>query len=311
MPNAHTVPRAYLVGFADKNQLVVINRNHPVAEQVRAQDTTSIKDVSTRPDYYALRRSTGLDEGPERALGLMEKRIFHLRKALRTGPLSDDDLRDWTVLAGAQHMRGRNRNLMAAPFREMMDRARSDAAAQGHDGDEAVRAFVQRRIGNGDVVHDAQNLALLVGPEIIQAALNWFNAMYKCILTSVALDFITSDEPVVLFDPVAANSGDEQALKSIPRSPNCEVTYPLARRYCLLMSYKPIVPEASADDWTVETVNARTAWFSKDEVYVPPSDARGQDALLSVLSDKAPIFRSLAARYAAPIGTPTDAHPAD
>ena len=42
----------------------------------------------------------------------MEKRIWHLRKALRPGPLSDEALGQWTGLAGAQFFRGRNRSVI-------------------------------------------------------------------------------------------------------------------------------------------------------------------------------------------------------
>jgi len=308
MPEAHhTLPKAYLVGFADKEGAVVVDRHRPPEEQLRAQIRTPIKRISTRPDQYALRRSTGLDYGPERAFGLMENRIPRLRKALRTGPLSNEDLRDWTRLAGAQHYRGRNRAVMAGPFREMMDAARAEAEAQGRDGDEAERVFVQTRIYDGDIAHDPENLALLAGPNVMQTALDWFNDMYKCVLTSAAGDFITSDEPVVLFDPVAVKNGDRQALKRIPQSQDCEVTYPLDRRFCLLMSYRRIVSEAYADDSVVETINARTAWFSRDEVYVAPCDARGQDAALRAFVNKPAMLASLAARYAMPPDAEADA----
>jgi len=161
MPDAHhTVPRAYLVGFADKDGLVVVDRRRPWEKQLRAQIRTPIKRISTRPDQYALRRSTGLDDGPERALG-------------------------------------------------------------GGDPDRA--RLVQQ-----------------------------------------------------------------------------DVTYPLNRRYCLVMAYKRIVSEAHADDSIVETINARTAGFSKSEVYVAPCDARGQDAVQRAFVSKSAIFESLAARSAMP-----------
>jgi Protein of unknown function (DUF4238) len=301
MPEAHhTVPRGYLVGFAPGGGVVVVNRHQPVEPQLRAQARRRIVDVSIRPDQYALRRSTGLDNGPERAFGLMENPLFRLRKALRSGDLSDEQLRDWVVLAGAQHFRGRNRTLMAGPFREMMDSARGEAAARGLDPDEAEFAFVQERIYRGDVVHDPENLALLAGPEVIQVALDWFNKMYKCVLTSSAGDFITSDEPVVLFDPVAMVNRDRQALKHVPQSPDCEVTYPLTRRHCLLMAYRRIVSKAEADDATVETINSRTARFCGDEMYFPPSDVRGQDAVLRAIASQTALLNPLAALYAMP-----------
>lgn len=301
MPEAHhTVPRGYLVGFEMGKGVIVVNRHQLATPQVRAQVRTPIRDISIRPDQYSLRRSNGLDNGPERAFGLMENRLFQLRKALRSGDLSDEHLRDWVVLAGAQHYRGQNRILMAKPFREMMDSVRADAAARGVDPDEAEFALVQERIYHGDVAHDPENLALLVGPKLIQIALDWFNKMYKCVLTSSANDFITSDEPVVLFDPIATAKRDRQALKHIPQSPDCEVTYPLTRRHCLLMAYRRIVSKAEADYAVVETINSRTAKFCKDEMYVAPSDVHGQDAVLRAITSPTAWLRSLASRYAIP-----------
>jgi uncharacterized protein DUF4238 len=124
--------------------------------------------------------------------------------------------------------------------------------------------------------------------------------MYKCVLTSRdGGEFITSDEPVALFDPVAVDNYSARPVESVPQSHNCEVTYPLDRRHCLVMAYRRIVSESNADEATVETVNARTAGFCK-EMSVPPCDARGQDAVLRALRSPRAMFRSLAARYAMP-----------
>ncbi len=294
----HTVPRGYLVGFADNEGIVVVDRRLPLEKQLRAQIRVPIRRVSTRSDQYALRRSTGLDDGPERAFKLMEDPLFRLRKALRSGPLSDEDLRDWVVLAGAQHFRGRNRTTMARPFGEMIDEARRDAAAEGRDPYEAERNFVLERIYDGDIVRDPENLALLAGLKVIQATLDLFNKMYKCVLTSDGAEFITSDEPVVMFDPVAMANRDRQAVKRAPHSPDCEVTYPLTRRYCLLMAYRPIVSEGRADDSVVETVNSRTARFCREEMYIAPCDVRGQHAILSAMLSATALLRPLAVRYA-------------
>jgi hypothetical protein len=296
----HTVPRGYLVGFADKEGVVVVDRRRPPEEQLRAQVRTRIVNVSTRPDQYSVRRATGLDNGPERAFGLMENPLFRLRKALRSGPLRDENLRDWVLLAGAQHFRGRNRTLMAEPFRQMLDQVRAEAIAHDLDPDEAEFAFVRGRIHDGDVAHDPENLALLAGLKVIQTALDWFNKMYKCVLTSTAGDFVTSDEPVVVLDPIAMANGDRQALKHIPQSPDCEVTYPLDRRHCLVMSYRRVVSEAYADDEVVETINSRTAWLCNEEIYIAPCDARGQDAVLRAIKNKAALFRPLTIRFAMP-----------
>ena len=163
-----------------------------------------------------------------------------------------------------------------------------------------MRAYVRANIYDGDADHDPENLALLAGIDVIKTILGWFNRMYKCVLTSRdGGEFITSDEPVALFDPVAAACRDADALQSVSQSPDCEVTYPLDRRHCLVMAYRRIVSEADADEATVETVNARTAAFSK-EIYVPPCDGSGQQAVIRALRSRVAIFRPLAARYGMP-----------
>jgi hypothetical protein len=297
---SHTVPRSYLAGFAEKTGLVVVDPRRSPEEALRAQRPTKVDDVSVRDDYYAVRRSTGLDQGPEQSLDRMEKRIWHLRKALRAGPLSLDDLSQWTRLAGAQFYRGRHRSAMAATYRDMMDGARKDANARGVDPDEAVREYVRANIYPGDADPDPDNLALLSGIDVIKLVLTWFNRMYKCVLTSRdGAVFIASDEPVALFDPVAVHNYSARPVESVSQSANCEVTYPLDRRHCLVMAYRRIVSDADADEDAVETVNARTAGFCK-EMYVPPCGVRGQDAVLRALRSPTAIFRSLAARYAMP-----------
>jgi hypothetical protein len=217
MPLAHTVTRAYLVGFQDKKKggLVVVDRHGPVEEQLRAQLTVPIKSVSTRLDAYVLRRSTGTYDGPETALMFIEQSIPQLRKNLRKGPLSDDDLETCVLLAATQHARGRNRMLMAGPFRVQMDKVRLNAVALGLNADEAVADFVRRSIFDGDIALDPENLALLAVLQQIKLTLNPLNAMYKCIITSERNDFITSDEPVVWFDPIAMKRRDRSGLRRI------------------------------------------------------------------------------------------------
>jgi hypothetical protein len=308
MPLAHTVPRAYLVGFQDKNKggLVVVDRRRPAEEQLRAQRTVPIKSVSTCLDAYVLRRSTGTYDGPERALNLIEQSIPKLRANLRKGPLSDEDLGNCARLAATQYARGRNRTLMVRPFRIQLDKVRKDAVAQGLDGDGAVADFVRKNIYDGDIVVDPENLALLAVLQQIILTLNPLNAMYKCIITSERNDFITSDEPVVWFDPTAIKRRDRRALRRIAWSQSCEVTYPLGRRHCILMAYNPILPDAKADDAVVEAINARTASFCANEAYVRPCDARGQDALLGAFRGTAAMLEPLSTRFAHPHGNPID-----
>jgi len=307
MAEAHTVPRVYLKGFASKSGLMVVDKSASFAAQVSAQDLTSVEKVSTQTNFYILQRSSGPDETYEQTFQRIEARIRDFMKRLKTGKLlSREDLTLLAVLAALQDGRSeRARMMLADPLRESFSSIEADVRARGGTGDDvdaAIDAFVKTDVYDGDAVPDPKNLSLLTLRTSIETSTQMYGAMHKCILTSDAQPFMTSDHPVVWVDPRVLGR-----LRANRASTTCEVTYPLTRRHCLLMAYMPLEAAVSADEESVSVINARTAAAAEREVYVPPTGDMWHERLIADLvahADIGVVGKSLALRYCDPKGMP-------
>jgi hypothetical protein len=307
MAEAHTVPRVYLKGFASKHGLVVVDKSASLAGQVSAQKLTSVEKVSTQTDFYVLQRSSGPDETYEQTFQRIEGRIRNFMKHLKTGKLlSREDLTLLAVLAALQDGRSeRARMMLADPLRASFASVETDVRARGgtdEDVEAAIDAFVKTDVYDGDALPDPKNLSLLTIRTSVETSTKMYGAMHKCILTSDAQPFVTSDHPVVWVDPRVL--GRHRANRA---STTCEVTYPLTRWHCLLMAYMPLEATVVADEEAVSVVNARTAAAAEREVYVPPTGDMWRDTLIADLAAHADIGvvgKSLALRYCDPEGMP-------
>ena len=307
MAKAHTVPRVYLKGFAAKGKLVVVDKSAPLAEQIRAQVVTSVETVSTQTDFYILQRSSGPDETYEQTFQRVETRIRDFMKRIKTDKLlSREDLTLVAVLAAVQDGRSeRARMMLADPLRNSFFSIEAEVRGRGgsdDDVDAAIDAFIKTDVYDGDALPDPKNLSLLTLRTSIETSTKMYGAMHKCILTSDAQPFVTSDHPVVWVDPRVL--GRHRANRA---STTCEVTYPLTRRHCLLMAYMPLEAAAIADEETISVVNARTAAAAEREGYVPPTGDIWHERLIADLAaqaDIAVVGKPLALRYCDPEGMP-------
>lgn len=273
---AHRVSRTYLKGFAAQDGqsrgVVVYRKSKDVRSQVQAQDVTDVKRVSTATDFYVLQTSAGPSNSIEDILSRIEARWPAMVKALKRGPLDSEDLGMLAAFAATWEARGeRTRTMMAKPLGKIFAMGEQLYRAHGVPDDEIparMRAFIERDIFSGDAVPDPMNLALTVIPGAAKDAFEMYRRMNKLILQSTSADFFTSDHPIVWFDP-------ENCTRNDP-CPNrlaltAEVTFPLTRRFCLVMSYLPLIPTALADEECVEVINARTAINALRETYAPPA----------------------------------------
>jgi hypothetical protein len=105
-------------------------------------------------------------------------------------------------------------------------------------------------------------------PEGIAVRYKFFQIMSKCIVKSVAHDFFTSDDPLTWIDTFRQREIGFDYL-----SVSAEVTYPLTRRYCLVMSYFPLVARRDASGEIVSIINSRTSGNALREVYAQPKAA--------------------------------------
>jgi hypothetical protein len=284
--DAHTVPRVYLKNFASKRGLVVVDISRPVDDQIRDQAETDVNLVSTRPDHYAFLRSFGIDNVFEETFQKVESEMRPLMKRIKSNsPLGANELELLPWLAAVQEARSeRSLTSMQSHFEQEFAAIALAVRAAGGD-DDAVRAsqdeWVKKNVYDGDAMQHPANLTRLTIRTSIEMGAPMFAAMNKCVLRSEAHYFITADHPVVWVDPRVFGRSDGNRF-----STTAEVTYPLTKHHCLLMSYMPISATGVADARVVSIVNARTAAFALKEVYMMPAGVTMHDALIEDLRMK-------------------------
>jgi hypothetical protein len=274
----HTVPQVYLKKFAEQNCLAVFRpKDHDAVQTFTRQNLVTVKKASVRTDFYTL-YSAAREGDPwlEREFSKMEAQYKPLQKRMRTSPvLSDDDKQTLAFLAALQDARAPvHREVFTRFFAEIDDKVRgrfrtANPAASEKEIEAQVHTFIEQNFTGADVAHDPSNLALMGIGEGIKARHAMLRNMHVCRIVSKAHDFITSDSPVVWFDPARPPGS---GLPAFPMSLTIEVTYPLNRREALLFSYMPVLATVNANAWLVHVINARTAAYAHEEVYATPTD---------------------------------------
>lgn len=271
--NHHFVPQVYLKGFDAGQGLVVYDTTvrtfADLKRQVRnPRIETKVKHLAAEIDYYTRETKDGPDYSFEQMLGRFENLYRPLMKAVRSGPpLSDEQLGYLALLAALQSARVNRMSLV-----EPMEQIREHAAAlyRQHRPElteeqivEETDRMVREQLMNTDVP-SPRNIALDAVPQMITFTFDMFRYMFKSVVYSDAHDFVTSDAPVVFVDPAQY---PEPRWKFFRLSPYMEVTFPLSRRACLVMAWHPLQPQFRADEAMVATINARTANYSRKNVF--------------------------------------------
>ncbi len=268
---AHVVPRTYLKGFADRLRGIGVYNAEPDKPAYFERD---VKKVATHLDFYTLYAADGEpDEALEMALSKLESKLSGALKTVRgDGPLSAADQEMLALFAAMQEARSeRHRHAMTLPLEELRNELGKQMRAQGLPSDQieaSINLFFRKHLVSGDLKADPSNISLLMVPEGIAIRRRFFQTMSKCIVKSGAHDFFTSDDPVTWTDTFRQKDIGFDYL-----SVSAEVTYPLTRRYCLVMSYFPLVERYLAASEVVSIINARTAGHALREVYAQPKDA--------------------------------------
>lgn len=101
--------------------------------------------------------------------------------------------------------------------------------------------------------------------------LDFLLKMNWCLLTSDNQDFfLLSDHPVSVFDPdIDINLGKIGGLAS----PKVEITMPISKNHCLLISWKNVPIVKKATEKTVKNINKRTSLFG-DRFFVFPLQSK-------------------------------------
>lgn len=280
---AHVVARTYLNGFARTKQkprgIVVFDKmlRVPIEAQVILQPVVDAKHAALVSDFYILERLTGPDDFIEQGFNRVENEWPRLKKALknsggRLAPAEFDLLALFVAISEAREPR--NRLMLAQPISKVLQMVEQQERARGSTEDviaETKRRLIKEDFFAGDLVHDPRNLALAAVPQLIKQNYEWFRRMNKMILTSSGPDFFTSDHPVLWFDPAKREENPCPNKLSL----TAEVTFPLNRRQCLVMTYFPTSAVGEADEECVHVINARTALYALQQIYAFPALGRG------------------------------------
>jgi hypothetical protein len=273
--NHHKVPQVYLKGFDSGRGVIVydVSKRPDIADLVRQVDNpwieTSVKKLASEVDYYTRETANGPDYSFEEMLSRLENHYKPTMKAVRSGaPLSGEELGMLALLAAVQDARV-NRMSLVKPMTEVREHAkllyhhhRPEMSEEEIASETDV--VVRRDLIDTDVP-SPKNIALAAVPEMMTFSFNVFRYMFKCVVRSDAHDFVTSDSPVVWLDPAQF---PQPYWTFFRLSGYMEVTFPLSRRYCLVMAWHPMPARFDADEAMVGTINARTATYARQHVFV-------------------------------------------
>ena len=278
-PSHHKVPQVYLKGFDFGRGIIVydFSKGVDLDDLVRQVENptieTNVKKLAAEINYYTRETAGGPDFSFEEMLARFENQYRPTMKMIRSGaPLSDKQLGMLGLLAAVQDARV-NRMSFVKPMSEIRDHAKAlyEQHRPGMTEDEITSetdAMFRREMVDMEIP-SPRNIALAAVPQMMTFSFTMFRYMHKCILESGAQDFVTSDAPVVWVDPAQF---PQPQWKFYRLSGFMEVTFPLSRRYCLLMAWHPMVGRFAADEAMVGTINARTSTYARQRVFATNRD---------------------------------------
>lgn len=278
-PSHHKVPQVYLKGFVSGRGIIVydMSKRPDLADLVRQVENpnieTNLKKIAAEIDFYTRETSDGPDYSFEEILSRFENHYRPTMKAVRSdGTLSDEQLGMLALLAAVQDARV-NRMSLVGPMTELRGHARILYKQHRSEMTEdeivsATDAMIRRDLIDTEIP-SPHNVALAALPDMMTFSFELFRCMYKCIVKSDAQDFVTSDAPVVWVDPAQY---PEPRWKFYRLSGFMEVTFPLSRRYCLIMAWHPMMNRFDGDEAMVGTINARTSTYARQNVFATNTD---------------------------------------
>ena len=272
--NHHKVPQTYLRGFDAGKGIIVYDGprtatvEHLVEQVANPRVETSTKKLAAEIDYYTRETPDGPDYSFERVFSRFENWYHEVIKAVRSDKrLTDEQLAKLACLAALQDARVR-RNDLVEPMTKVREHARLLFKQHRPElTDEEIEAEtdrVARRDLLDEQIPSPQNISLASIRIHHEVSFDIFSRMDKCIVKSEAQNFVTSDNPVAWLDP---GQFPEHPWRHFRLSGFMEVTFPLNRRYCLVMAWHPMPKRFLADEALVGTINARTARASREHLF--------------------------------------------
>jgi hypothetical protein len=291
----HYVPQVYLRAFADRDTIRVHRR--PESGQQPTPFDTNVKNVAKRRDVYSVKT----DEGRDRYIDKNFERVENLLAAVLVPVVAGRLLTEaqWDslkYLAAIQEIRGpevidsfadattRVQEQMRSLYRQHRPEWTED------DIERAVQEKYPSQKLSRELAAAPRNIALTSTNSVVPQFAQHLKSFRATIITSGAQDFMTSNRPVVWFDP--DDYPPHKFYGFNRQSPTIEVTYPLTRRKCLLLYLYPgaVKQYALANYAAVRMVNSRTRSGAKEVYAYPTQDAQERQVQLADLGSEAFAF---------------------
>ncbi len=305
----HYVPQVYLRGFADGDKIRVYQRP-PVEGQPPVRFDTNVKNVAKVRDVYSVNTQHGrdryIDKNFERVESLLDNVLVpvvkgHLLSEAQWDALKRlvaiQEMRSPDAIDGFAGATARVIELSRALYRQH----RPDMTEE--EIEEAMREEFPSENLTGTFATDPRNLALNATNSVVPEFAQHMTTFHATIVGSGAQDFMTSNRPVVWFDPLDWPPHPFYGMNRL--SQTIEVTYPLTRRKCLFLCRYPaaLMQYALASEPAVTMINSRTTCGAREMYAYPTTDAPKQERQVAdLLSDlgRLPLVPTLLDKEATP-----------
>ena len=288
----HYVPQVYLRAFADGETIRVYRR--PESGQQPTPFDTNVKNVAKRRDVYSVKTDAGRDRYIDKNFERVETLLADvLVPVVEERLLTEKQWQSLKDLAAIQEIRSPE---AIDNFADVMARVHDQVRAlYRHHRPEMSEDDIERAVQeeyrtpklSDELAAAPRNIALTATNSVVRKFAEHLKSFRATIITSGAQDFMTSNRPVVWFDP---NDYPPHKFYGFNRqSPTIEVTYPLTRRKCLLLYLYPgaVKQYALANYAAVRMVNSRTASGAKEVYAYPTQDAQERQVQLADLGSEA------------------------
>ena len=276
--NQHWIPRGYLLAWCDpeptsQNPL----RVHCYNANGTYQDFRHPENIFSEPDLYTQSGSDGeRNLETEHMLGELDGRFGWVRQNLlmKGKPLREEARRDilWFIAAqrnrspGMRDQRARLSNhvlKIASSMEEGLARMSADERAEWNN---ATHKSPSKSDGKGIPLREFRKIAARpFGAYLPQLIVDEFRLLKKMRLTILRASkeqaFITSDRPVVMWDPM------NPPPSRLPSGLNCqkiEIIMPLSPSLCALISHAHEAGYGELDVESVDAINMRTLYYTRE-----------------------------------------------
>lgn len=278
----HWIPRSYTKAWADKSLPKSLGSRIHIYDPIGNYAGWKYPpQLFTQPEFYTITTPTGQrDLRAEKFLSRIESDFARVRRSTleKRQPLEARHLAAITIFVAALRSRTPSSHSNISGFWKSVvatgDRVAEQMAAASPDRREKIaRALSSPLASQGDrsiTLDEARTIAGLVPGETMMAQVAveapLLAHLHVCVLsTDCDFGFITSDRPVVWWDPTQV--GGRHRLFGVGlANREIEITIPISPRQCLLFSHNHSAPEyATVDSKVRDAINLRTLAYCEEK----------------------------------------------